>query len=108
MKPIRCRTGWNWLLCAALSPAFAAAPTLDADIDALEKTDVSDADFRRLLARIDAEGTPKLKARAYALQCQRYVGADPEAVRKVAEDGIAIARAAKAQAELGGLLLCRG
>lgn len=108
MKPIRCRTGWSWLLCAVLSPAFAAVPTLDADIDALEKTDVSDADFRRLLARIDAEGTPKLKARAYVLQCQRNVGADPEAVRKVAEDGIATAREAKAQAELGGLLLCRG
>jgi diguanylate cyclase (GGDEF)-like protein len=108
MGSIRGRKAWAWLLCAALSPAFAAAPTLDAEVDALEKTDVSDADFRKLLARIDDEGTPTLKARAYVLQCQRNVGTDPEAMRKVAEEGIAAARAAKAQAELGGLLLCRG
>ncbi len=95
---------------AAATPGVAPAvpPALSAAVDALEKQDTADAEFRRLLARIDAEGTPTLKARAYSLQCQRRVGADPEAMRAVAEAGIALARKAGAQAELGGLLLCRG
>lgn len=97
----------------APAPASASVPTpapntLAAAVDALERQDTAVAEFRRLLARIDAEGTPTLKARAYALQCQRQVGADPAAMRAVAEAGIAVAREAGAQAELGGLLLCRG
>lgn len=83
-------------------------PALVTAVDALEKEETADAEFRRLLARIDAEGTPALKARAYTLQCQRNVGADPEAMRAIAEAGIVVARKAGAQAELGGLLLCRG
>jgi diguanylate cyclase (GGDEF)-like protein len=92
----------QWSLSAAVPPALSAA------VDALEKDAVSDADFRRLLARIDAEGSPALKARAFVLQCQRNVGPDPRAMRRMADEGVAIARDANAQAELGGLLLCRG
>jgi diguanylate cyclase (GGDEF)-like protein len=111
MRPVW-RTGLPiGLLVAALSlsPGHTyAASSLTADIDALEHNDVSADAFRKLLARIDTEGTPVLKARAYVLQCQRNIGADPEAMRSVADAGIAVARAAGANAELGGLLLCRG
>jgi diguanylate cyclase (GGDEF)-like protein len=93
---------------AAQDAAASPPPALEAAVDALERRDTADTEFRRLLARIDAEGTPALKARAHALQCQRNVGADPEAMRAVAEAGIALARKSGAQAELGGLLLCRG
>lgn len=93
---------------AAQDAAPPAPPALAAAVDALERRDTADAEFRRLLARIDAEGTPALKARAHSLHCQRNVGADPAAMRAVAEAGIAVARKAGAQAELGGLLLCRG
>ncbi|MFZ5636186.1 MAG: diguanylate cyclase [Pseudomonadota bacterium] len=104
--------GWTLLACGwaflPMAVAAASSPALRAEVDALEKRDTGDADFRRLLARIDAEGSPTLKARAYVLQCQRNVGADPAAMRTVAEEGVAVARQAGANAELGGLLLCRG
>lgn len=112
MKPVYRNRQLAWWLGAALSCmalSLAAAPrALIAEVDALEKNDVPAEAFGKLLARIDAEGTPALKARAHTLQCQRNIGADPEAMRPVADAGIAIARAAGANAELGGLLLCRG
>ena len=96
------------LCVASACMAAAAPPSLRAAVDALEQDSVADADFGRLLARIDAEGAPTLKARAYVLRCQRGVGEDPAAMRPVAEAGVALARRIGAGAELGGLLLCRG
>lgn len=93
---------------AAPDAAPSTSPALAAAVDALERRDTADTEFRRLLARIDAEGTPALKARAYSLQCQRRVAADPKSMRALADEGIAAARAAGAQAALGGLLLCSG
>lgn len=51
-----------------------------------------------------------MKARAHSLRCQRAAGADPEAMRPVADAGIALARriGQAADGALGGLLLCRG
>jgi diguanylate cyclase (GGDEF)-like protein len=97
-------------LASALGLALAAPPpqSLAAAVEALEKTDTDDAAFRGLLARIDAEGTQALKARAYALRCHHDVGADPAAMRPLAETGIAFARKAGARAGLGLLLMCRG
>lgn len=89
-------------------PAVISANSVSAQVDALQREDIATQAFDALLARIDAEGTPTLKARAYALRCQRAVGADPEAVRAHADAGIALARNIGASAELGGLLLCRG
>ncbi len=93
---------------AAPDAAPSTSPALAAAVDALERRDTADTEFRRLLARIDAEGTPALKARAYSLQCQRRAAADPKSMRALADEGIAAARAAGAQAALGGLLLCSG
>lgn len=109
LKTVGCGAGI--LLALALIPnAIFAVPEsgLSTAVDALQKRDIADPDFQALLARIDAGGTPALKAKAYVLRCQKGIDNDPEAMRATADAGIAVARRAHAEAELGGLYLCRG
>jgi diguanylate cyclase (GGDEF)-like protein len=97
------------LLGASTAVVLAAAPPeVVAQVDALQQEPTDARAFDALIARIDAAGEPRLKARAYTLHCQAKAGEDPEAMRGVADDGIALARSLGADAELGGLLLCRG
>jgi diguanylate cyclase (GGDEF)-like protein len=92
--------------CVAVTPPEASA--LDAQVQALEKSDLDDAGFASLVARLGDARAPALLARAYMWRCNHGLSGDHEATRLVAETGIAIARDARAAAELSGLLVCRG